>query len=257
MGRMKDVISRSPFVEAIRSLRGEWIRQSRFRRDFAAFRAMSESVQSRFALRWQDRYPCLTDRTETTQFDHHYVYHTAWAARVVARIRPAYHIDISSSLYFCALVSAFVPVRFYDYRPADLHLSNLSSECADLLALPFADGSIQSISCMHVVEHIGLGRYGDPLDPDGDLKAIAELERVLALGGSLLFVVPVGKPCIRFNAHRIYDPAYILGYFNSLELLEFSAVDDGGNLSLNVEPNEIKNATEACGLFWFRKKRGE
>ncbi|MGA2030503.1 MAG: DUF268 domain-containing protein, partial [Verrucomicrobiota bacterium] len=77
------------------------------------------------------------------------------------------------------MVSAFVPVKFYDYRPADLHLDNLACEHADLQALPFADCGIQSISCMHVVEHVGLGRYGDPLDPNGDLKAMNELERVL------------------------------------------------------------------------------
>jgi hypothetical protein len=58
---------------------------------------------------------------------------------------------------------------------------------------------------MHVIEHIGLGRYGEALDPDGDLKAIRELVRVLAAGGNLLVVVPVGRPRIQFNAHRIYD----------------------------------------------------
>src|SRR5436853_180080 len=83
--------------------------------------------------------------------------------------------------------SAFIPVEFYDYRPANVQLSNLTAEAADLLALPFAEGSVESLSCMHVVEHIGLGRYGDPLDPNGDLKAIAELRRVLAPAGTLLF----------------------------------------------------------------------
>jgi len=47
---------------------------------------------------------------------------------------------------------------------------------------------------MNVVEHVGLGRYGEPLDPEGDIKAMRELRRVLAPGGSLLFVVPVGRP---------------------------------------------------------------
>ena len=39
---------------------------------------------------------------------------------------------------------------------------------------------------MHVVEHIGLGRYGDQVDPDGDLMAMKELERVTAKLGKLL-----------------------------------------------------------------------
>ena len=137
----------------------------------------------RFAATWGDRFPCLDDRTGTTGFDRHYVFHPAWAARILAQTRPVEHVDISSALIFPVLVSAFIPVKFYDYRPADLQLNNLTSEHADLLALPFPDGSIPSLSCMHVVEHVGLGRYGDPPDPDGDLKAIAELKRVVARGG--------------------------------------------------------------------------
>ena len=154
---------------------------------------MSENSQPRLAVRWRDRAPCLRDRTESTGFDRHYVYHTAWAARIVRQVSPARHVDVSSSLFFCGIVSAFVPVDFYDYRPADLRLDGLTSGVGDLMRLPFVDGSVPSLSCMHTVEHIGLGRYGDPLDPSGDSKAIAELKRVLAPGGSLIFVVPVGR----------------------------------------------------------------
>ncbi|NDC42314.1 MAG: DUF268 domain-containing protein, partial [Chitinophagia bacterium] len=56
--------------------------------------------------------------------------------------------------------------------------------------LPFESDSIPSLSCMHTIEHVGLGRYGDQLDPQGDLKAIAELKRVVQPGGDLLFVTP-------------------------------------------------------------------
>ena len=70
-------------------------------------------------VRWDDRQPCLDDRTITCGFDRHYVYHTAWAARVPAATRPARHVDISSSLYFCSIVSAFLPVEYYEYRPGE------------------------------------------------------------------------------------------------------------------------------------------
>src|SRR5689334_9828840 len=170
--------------------------------EFSRFRKMN---RQRSKVLFRDAYPCLKDKTETTPFDHHYTYHPAWAARVIAKTRPALHVDISSIISFNVVLSAFVPVKFYDYRPADLHLSNLESGAADLKQLPFPENSIESLSCMHTIEHIGLGRYGDELDASGDQKAIAELKRVLMPGGDLLFVTPVGKPRIQFNAHRIYS----------------------------------------------------
>ena len=208
----------------------------------------------RFSLKWNDRYPQIYDKTLTTGFDRHYIYHPAWAARIVAKIKPDFHVDISSTLNFCTLVSAFMPVKFYDYRPAKIELNNLESNKADLLNLPFDNNSIYSLSCMHTIEHVGLGRYGDPLDSNGDLKAISELKRVLAPGGNLLFVVPVGQPKIMFNAHRIYSYEMILDYFSDLKLEEFSLIKENGDGGV------IKNATRemvdseyyACGCFWFK-----
>jgi SAM-dependent methyltransferase len=227
-----------------------------FLSDFRRFRQMSLAAgrPPRFPVTWRDRMPMLYDRTAGTGFDRHYVYHTAWAARAVAQARPAYHVDISSSLYFCGIVSAFVPVRFYDYRPADLRLDNLTSESADLMALPFPDASVPSISCMHVVEHVGLGRYGDQLDPDGDLKAIAELKRVVAPGGSLLFVSPIGRPVVRFNAHRIYGHAQVLDAFAGLRLRQFALIPQHGSRGGLIEgaTREMADAEKyGCGCFWF------
>lgn len=235
----------------------ESMKRVNFREDFLAFEKLSADRPRRFELSWEDRYPCLDDKTASTGFDRHYVYHTAWAARVLARQTPQTHVDISSSLYFCSIVSAFIPVKFYDYRPADLQLGNLTSEAADILALPFADGSVPSLSCMHVVEHIGLGRYGDPLDPEGDLKAMRELARVLAPGGTLLFVVPVGAPKVMFNAHRIYSYAQIKSHFDGLELREFALIPDSpqdGGLIYDA-PGEMADAQAyGCGCFWFRRE---
>ena len=227
-----------------------------FVRDFNRFDELSKASRPRFNLRWADRQPRLGDRTETTDFDRHYVYHTAWAARVLAKTRPSKHVDISSSLYFVTGASAFVPIEFYDFRPADLRLSNLDSRFADLMALPFGDRQVASLSCMHVVEHVGLGRYGDPLDPDGDIKAMRELQRVVAPDGSLLFVTPVGRPQIRFNAHRIYAYDQIRDAFSELRIEEFSLVPDhpvDGGLIENADPAIVSNQRYACGCFWFRR----
>jgi hypothetical protein len=224
--------------------------------DFYKFKYLSYSKSKRFLLTYKDIFPCLYDKTSQTEFDRHYVYHTSWAARVIHKIKPKVHIDISSSIYFSSIISAFTPVKFYDYRPVNLQLDNLSCESANIIDLPFKSGSIQSLSCMHVVEHIGLGRYGDPLDSDGDLKAISELKRVLSIGGDLLFVVPVGKPKIMFNAHRIYSYNQIIEYFFDLQLEEFVLIPDdskNGGLVYNASHDFINSQNYGCGCFWFKK----
>lgn len=224
--------------------------------DYLSFSRSAKQATVRFPLRKRDFFLCLFDKTSTTPFDPHYTYHPAWAARVVARINPKKHIDVASTLKFSTIVSAFVPVDFYDYRPAELKLSGLESKHGDLTNLPFADNSVESLSCMHTIEHVGLGRYGDPIDYDGDIKAINELKRVLASGGSLIFVTPIGKPRIQYNAHRIYSYEQIIDYFKDLKLVEFSIIPDDyktHGLIENADPSIVKEQSYACGCFVFTK----
>lgn len=231
-------------------------KKHKFQKDLADLK--NSITQERFAFREKDFWRCLDDANTSglEGFDMHYVYHTAWAARKLAHTMPKEHVDISSYLYFVNIVSAFVPVKFYDYRPANLNLSNLDSNHADINCLPFENNSIKSLSCMHVVEHVGLGRYGDPVDYDADLKAIKELKRVLAKDSNLFFVVPIGREAkIQFNAHRIYSKEMILEYFANFELIEFAFIRRDGSEGLIIDaPNEIiNNESYGCGCFWFKK----
>jgi hypothetical protein len=233
-------------------------RLTAFRKEFDDFARRCSATGSRLAITWSDIHPCLDDRTTDTPIDRHYLYHPAWAARVLAGTRPERHVDVSSMVNFSAIVSAFIPVDFYDIRPALIRIDNLTSGAADLLNLPFDDNSIESLSCMHVIEHVGLGRYGEPIDPDGDLKAIRELTRVLAPGGTLLIAVPVGRSRIEFNAHRVYDHADFRGNFQSLELIEFALIREraqGEGLLLNPPDELVRAESYGCGCYWFRKSR--
>lgn len=202
--------------------------------------------------------PFLLDATENLQIEPHYTYHTAWAARRIREISPNKHVDISSHRMFATLVSAFVPFEYYEFRPAELYLSGLTSKRGDLLELPMESGSIQSMSCMHVVEHLGLGRYGDPIDPLADKKATKELSRVLAKQGNLLFVVPVGSEYIvQFNGQRIYTYDMVIEMFSDLELVEFSLIPDDWKFHKgiieNANPTLAYEQRYGCGCFWFRK----
>ena len=227
-----------------------------FREEFDRFVELAGSAP-RLPMRTVDVNPQLSDRASITPIDRHYTYHPAWAARVLAKTQPNKHVDISSTVNFCAIVSAFVPVDFYDFRPAPIELNGLYTGAADLTQLHFPSDSIASLSCMHVIEHVGLGRYGDPLDPDGDLKAISELVRVVAPGGDLLVATPIGQPRVAFNAHRVYDYEAFSRYFAPLELVEFTLIEEHGEGGLVVAPSPERVRMEyyACGCFWFRKPR--
>src|SRR5712691_8903819 len=157
-----------------------------------------------------DLYPCLADATLKTGFDPHYFFQAAWLARKLAATRPPVHTDIGSDVGMVGVISAFVPVEVLDIRPLDVALEGLVSKKDNLSGFMLVSDSVSSLSCLHVLEHIGLGRYGDPLDPDGSRKAAAELARVLAPCGRLYLSVPVGRPRVCFNAHRVFSPGAIV-----------------------------------------------
>lgn len=232
-------------VWAIRGIRGfpryfaEWCRYSR----------LSKADR----VRLLDTYPQIHDRTETTSIDAHYFYANAWAMRRIIAMRPTFHVDVGSQVIFANLLSAVIPVVFADYRPLQAKLDGLMCLGASLLELPFADCSLASLSCLHVIEHVGLGRYGDPLDPQGTRKAARELARVLASGGGLFLVMPVGRPRVCFNAHRIYEAGEVREMISELELVEFSGVHDDGRYVERVELSAFQNSEYACGFFWFRR----
>ncbi|MCW2957878.1 MAG: hypothetical protein JWP18_681, partial [Solirubrobacterales bacterium] len=175
----------------------------------------------------------------------------SWAAQRIAGFAPTSHVDVGSRVDYVCFLTALVPVTFVDIRPLTANVEGLRSVTGSVLEMPYADQSVESLSCLHVTEHIGLGRYGDPLDPAGSLKAMDELQRILAPGGHLLFSLPVGRPRVCFNAHRIHDPRTVRARFEELELQEFSAVDDSGIFARNRGLEEMAQQSYACGMFHF------
>jgi SAM-dependent methyltransferase len=196
-----------------------------------------------------DSFPKLTDRVLTSPFDAHYLHQDTWTAQRVAEQRPDRHVDVASRVELPCFLTSFTQVTYVDIRPLEAAIDGLESIAGSVLEMPYADQSLASVSCLHVTEHIGLGRYGDPLDPLGSRKAIAELQRVVAPGGHLYFSLPVGRPRVCFNAHRVHDPTEIVGLLDDLTLVEFAGVDDDQVFRRHRRTAELEGASYACGMY--------
>lgn len=199
--------------------------------------------------------PVLSFRGEDTQTGGgHYFYQDIWALRQLFRFKPTLHYDIGSRLDgFVGQATSFCPVTYIDLRPPAFQLKNFRFIQGDILKLPFENNSLTSLSCLHTIEHIGLGRYGDALNPNGYIQALLEIQRVIKPGGILLLSMPIGMERTEFNAQRILDPLSCVGYLTSMKLLEFSVVNDLNEFEEDVTPEQYRNGKYCCGLYTFEK----
>ena len=166
-------------------------------------------------------YPCIYDATATTEIEPTYFYQDSWAFEHIVKTRPLYHVDVGSHHKYVALLSKVLPVTMVDIRPLSLPLDSLTFRQGSILDLPFEDGTVPSVSSLCVVEHIGLGRYGDPLDPKGTEKALAELKRVVAPGGDLYLSIPLDdENRTYFNAHRAFAEEYLIALFKPFNVVD-------------------------------------
>jgi SAM-dependent methyltransferase len=155
--------------------------------------------------------PCLGDDTVQTPVEPIYFYQDAWAFERIVDVKPEFHVDVGSHYNFVALLSKVVHTVMVDIRPLSVTLDSIHFCSGSILNLPFGDKSVSSVSSLCVVEHIGLGRYGDPLDADGTEKAVAELKRIVQSGGNLYLSLPIDdRDTVYFNAHRAFCEASIL-----------------------------------------------
>lgn len=206
-------------------------------------------------------FPCLLDATDAagTASGHYFHQDLLVAQRIFARA-PGVHYDVGSRIDgFVAHVAAFRTIVYFDVRPIASNARNMSFRPGNLLvpdSLPAR--SCDSLSCLHVIEHIGLGRYGDPLVPDGWRLAMRSLAQMLQPNGRLYLSVPIGRQRIEFNAHRIFAPSTIVSAARDLGLGldHFAWVDDSGALhDPPLGSAEVALAAldvgAGCGIFEF------
>lgn len=173
-------------------------------------------AESRLAL-----WPCLDDKTHETFFDKYYFYQDTWTARKVFEIHPNRVIDLGSTALLVGIISQFVPTVSIDIRPLPASLPGLTCKRAAITDLPFEAGTVEFLSSMSVIEHVGLGRYGDKLDAQGSIKAFMEISRAIKPGGHFLFSVPLSHtPGLVFNAHRIFSKQQVTSFLPHFRLQE-------------------------------------
>ena len=232
---------------------------ARFERDMHAYADLAWGTP--FALDHRSILACTEDfDAPAAKLDPHYFRQDIWAARrvIASGIGAAWHVDVGSrgDGFVAHLLAANIRVRYIDARPIKLDMPGFESVVDDARALaslePF---SVDSLSCLHCAEHIGLGRFGDEVSAHGWRKAITALARVLASGGSLYFAVPIGRERCVFNAHRVFAPATIVRAFQEegLKLVAFDAITDEGALIEEPGYLQFASANYACGLFEWSK----
>jgi SAM-dependent methyltransferase len=206
-------------------------------------------------------YPCLQDFYGQSGIARgHYFYQDLCVAQKIFRNAPARHVDVGSRIDgFVAHVATFREIEVLDLRPLESPVPNIVYHQCDLLNIPSQFHSYcDSLSCLHVLEHVGLGRYGDPIDLDGHAKALINLVAMLKPGGTLYLSVPFGVERIEYNAHRVFHLSKIRDLIErSLNIVDFSMVDDVEDLHVNADLNTAVKLSDrfqfALAIFELRK----
>lgn len=189
-----------------------------------------------------------------------YLWQDLWAARHIIDDNPNVHYDIGSRVdgFITHLLSAKIHVVLLDIRPFWVMLPDLDFICTDATLLDnISDNSLDSLSALCSLEHFGLGRYGDPIDPYACFKCFDAIQRKMKRGGLVYISVPIGKEHVEFNAHRVFAASTIVECFSGMELLEFSSCfrdEFDENIPIDKYDNWDLFGGERFGLFKFSKK---
>lgn len=206
--------------------------------------------------------PCLHDwHEEGGAVKNEYFWQDLLVARKIFSAQPVKHVDIGSRVDgFVAHVASFREIELFDIRPITTFIPGVIFTQADLMGTESIKRDYcDSISCLHALEHFGLGRYGDPIDPKGYVRGIENMSKILCFNGVLYISVPIGYERVEFNAQHVFNPQTIIDIAASNKLLLDDFVlfthQDGIVIkeSINETLLETTNIRYGLGIFTFKK----
>lgn len=231
--------------------------KSFFEEDMRHYQALNK--RESFKVNEKVLWPIINEKFEDAGIIQNYFWQDLWAAKLIFNNRPKVHYDIGSRLdgFIAHILAMNIPVKMIDIRPFPLEIDGLETIVDDATYLSeFEDNSIKSLSALCSLEHFGLGRYGDPIDPEACFKCFSAIQRKLKQGGHLYLSVPVGRERLEFNAHRVFYAGTIVDQFSSLGLEEYSCVSQGDieyHVDIHKYDNDAHNGEWRYGLFHFVK----
>lgn len=190
----------------------------------------------------------------------HYFHQDLLVAQKIFNANPCSHIDIGSRLDgFVAHVASFRSVKVLDIRPLEnSQHANIEFVQFDLMKSPEIE-PVDSVSCLHAIEHFGLGRYGDPIDIEGHIKGTQNISKLVKVDGILYISFPVSSQSrVEFNAHRVFKPTDFLndtGLMDSFSVESFDLIDDQDNVCERTDYNNIGDVKYGCGIFTLRRTK--
>jgi len=197
-------------------------------------RFKSERKESKVDFMIQ-QWPCLGDKfSEGGDIKGHYFHQDLLVARKIYNKSPKRHVDIGSRIDgFVAHVASYREIEVFDIRVITSNVPNVKFVQCDLM-MPIDNALTDycdSLSCLHALEHFGLGRYGDPINYTGYLDGLVHFHKILKSNGTLYLSVPIGEQRVEFNAHRVFSMKYLTSILLKMfTLIEFSYIDDDGKL---------------------------
>nr|WP_300816400.1 DUF268 domain-containing protein [uncultured Acetatifactor sp.] len=220
---------------------------------------IAQNKRESFAVNENDVWPIVKDKFAKAGTISSYFWQDLWAACLIHANQPKEHYDIGSRLdgFIAHVLSFGIPVNMIDIRPFPVDIQNLKTIVADATDMKqFEDNSIESLSALCSLEHFGLGRYGDPIDPEACFKCFESIQKKIKKGGKLYLSVPIGKERLQFNAHRIFFAKTIVENFYNMKLIEYSCAFNGKlerEAEIDKYDNDIQSRGQRFGLFYFEK----